>query len=364
MIEVDAGEYAKLLHAYGRATDTPGHLAALAGGDAAARQAAFSHLWGAIIHQGTPWTATAPVAVVVAGLVGDPRLAAGDRANLLNFLAAVAEAGRSFGGDLGQLAPPDGYDVDAALAEVLADPDDEDLAGIYGDEVLGNAVYARAIQDCIDVVPTVLAAAIAALGDPQPEVRAAAAHAIGASCPPGRAAEVIEQIDAAAGRAGVDARAALVLAIGDLGGAPRAYLRDPHPGVRACAALAPALAGDPAATDEILAALRDPAATDDWFTHRPPQIPMRIRFSLVAAAIARVEDPERLLPAALAIAPVAHIHTARSDWGALLLAIPDGPARQRYLEALRQNEDLWDPRNGSVALIFKQAGVPYDAPRR
>lgn len=64
---LDATDWSKLHHAYGRATDTPEHLRALLRDDAESRKNALEHLWSAIIHQGTPWTATGPAALVVAG---------------------------------------------------------------------------------------------------------------------------------------------------------------------------------------------------------------------------------------------------------------------------------------------------------
>lgn len=370
-IDIDTGQFAMLLHAYGRASDTPGHLAALAGGDAASVSAALEHLWSAVIHQGTPWTATPPAAVAVAALIGDPRLSgaanAESRANLLGFLAAVAKAGQAYT-DLDDLAPPAGFDVDAALTAALSSGDEDE---IFADEVLANAVYARAILGCREIVPTLLAAAASALSDPESTVRAAAAHTVSVCCAVLAATTettvLAQRLDALAAAAAPDERAALVLAMGELGVEPRRYLDDPNPGVRACAALAPALADDPTATAEIFAALADPAATDDWFTHRLPQIPTRIRFSLVAAAIARVDDPDRLLPAALAIAPIASRYTVRDEWGPLLHALfggrtsdPLSPAQRRYLGALVDNEDLWDPSNGTVGLVFRDAGLPYD----
>jgi hypothetical protein len=371
VIDVDAGQYATLFHAYGRASDTPGHLAALAGDDVTTRRAALEHLWSAVIHQGTPWTATPPAAAAVAALIHDPRLSGATkadlRANLLGFLAAVAKAGRS-AGDLDDLAAPAGFDVDAALAAVLGtDAEDE----IWADEVLGNALYARALLGCHEVVPTLLSAATSALADPEPVVRAAAADAVSACCAAlavkTEAAALARRLDTLAVAAGPDERAALVLAIGELGLDTRAHLDDPHPGVRACAALAPALADDPAATGEILAALADPAATDTWFTHRPPQLRTRIRFALVAAAIARVDDPDRLLPAALAIAPIASRYTIGDEWGPLLRAFFAGrtsgtltETQRRYLGALVDNADLWDPTHGNAHVLFRDADLPYD----
>src|SRR2546429_9991902 len=80
-------DWSRLHHAYGRATDTPGHLRALLREDLESRKQAMSHLWSAIIHQGTPWTATGPTALVVAGLLSDGRIDRGEpiRANLLAF---------------------------------------------------------------------------------------------------------------------------------------------------------------------------------------------------------------------------------------------------------------------------------------
>jgi hypothetical protein len=83
--------WSRLHHAYGRATDTPGHLRALLQDDLESREQAMSHLWSAIIHQGTPWTATGPAALVVAGLLSDERIDHVEpiRAGLLSFLVSV-----------------------------------------------------------------------------------------------------------------------------------------------------------------------------------------------------------------------------------------------------------------------------------
>ncbi|MFG1839573.1 hypothetical protein [Micromonospora sp. NPDC049175] len=167
-------EYGTLLHAYGLAVDTPGHLAALVGDDPAARARALKHLRSAIIHQGTPWTATPPAALSVAALLADQRVAdPGMRAELLTFLAAVAEAGSSADRDL----PEPDFDVDAALAQALADGDEE---GIWEDGRLQGALYVRAVLGCRQIVPTLLATATAALSDPSPQVQTAAAQAIAA----------------------------------------------------------------------------------------------------------------------------------------------------------------------------------------
>ncbi|MEU8243602.1 hypothetical protein AB0C07_35565 [Actinoplanes missouriensis] len=389
MTQIDAGRFAGLLHAYGPATDTPAHLAALAGGDPAALDAAVGHLWSAIIHQGTPWTATAPAALVVAALVGDPRMSgparAGLRTDLLGFLAEVAEAGMPFP-ELTDLEPPPGFDLDAVVAEAVAEGEEDEL---YGDETTANALYLRAVRDCHAITPRLMEVAEAALSDPDPAVRTSAAHlatvcavststaqpptASPSTAPvppaPSAADSLAARLDALAAGAGPDERAALVLSMGGLGVAPRAYLRDPHPGVRACAALAPGLADDPEATAEILAALADPLAVQSWFTVRPPQFSAHIRFTLIGAAIERVPDPADLLPAALAVVPIAGIHTVDADWGRLLMAFFTGyggtgqelsSVQRRYLAALVDRAELWVPRNGNAGLVFSRAGLPYD----
>ncbi|GAA3453356.1 hypothetical protein [Dactylosporangium matsuzakiense] len=343
-------DFGMLLHAYGRATDTPGHLAALTGGDAEAKRAAQQHLWGAIIHQGTPWLATPPAALAVAALVGDPRLAGPSdaplRANLLDFLGAVAAAGRSTDRDIEDLTP----EQEAELRRAIEEDDDE---AVYADEDLGNAVYGRAVAGCREIIPVIAAAARAALADDDAAVRASGAATIGA-CGIGT-----DGLAALAAAAGPDERAAIVLTMAELGEDVRPFLTDPHPGVRACAALAPALADDEAAIAEILAALEDPAAIETWFGTRPPQFPMHVRFPLIAAAVDRVADRARLLPAALALAPIVSVNTVRYDWGVLLQALPH-EQRRVYLHALADHEELWDPANGSAGLMFEQAGLPYD----
>ncbi|MFD0585491.1 hypothetical protein [Dactylosporangium darangshiense] len=185
MFVVDALQFATLFHPCGRAVDTPGHLVALADGGAESRREALRHLRGEVLHQGTPLTATPPAAVAVAALIGDPRLAgaanADLRAGLLSFLAAVAEAGRSYtDAELDDLAVSAGFEVDAALATVLESSGD--YAEVYAGVPLANALFRRAVLGCREVVPVLLAAAAAALSDPASSVRAAAAHAVGACC--------------------------------------------------------------------------------------------------------------------------------------------------------------------------------------
>ncbi|GAB3904018.1 hypothetical protein GCM10029964_096880 [Kibdelosporangium lantanae] len=86
---IDA-EWTNWPHAYGKATDTRAHLAALLGNDADARNAAALHFRSAIVHQSTLWPASPDafdwlVRVLRAHQVPQPALA--------GCLVALAEAG-------------------------------------------------------------------------------------------------------------------------------------------------------------------------------------------------------------------------------------------------------------------------------
>src|SRR5262249_46202787 len=152
MAALEKTDWSRLHHAYGRATDTPDHLRSLLEVDAESRKKALSHLWSAVIHQGTPWTATGPVALVVAGFLFDERIDRGSepiRAHLLTFLVSVAEVAAQTGGSLQELERLASYDIDPLI-------DSEDEEALYGDENAANAFYARAILGCVRVAPTLM----------------------------------------------------------------------------------------------------------------------------------------------------------------------------------------------------------------
>jgi hypothetical protein len=86
---IDA-EWTNWPHAYSKATDTRGHLAALLGGDADAQNAAALHFRSAIVHQSTLWPASPDafdwlIRVLRAHQVPEPALT--------GCLVALAEAG-------------------------------------------------------------------------------------------------------------------------------------------------------------------------------------------------------------------------------------------------------------------------------
>lgn len=67
--------WAALEHAYGTAEDTPAQLVALLDAGQGVRSRALDHLDHAVLHQCTLYSATAPAALYVAGILTDPRTA-------------------------------------------------------------------------------------------------------------------------------------------------------------------------------------------------------------------------------------------------------------------------------------------------
>jgi len=361
-------DWSRLHHAYGRATDTPGHLRALLQEDRESRSKAMAHLWSAVIHQGTPWTATGPAALVVAGLLSDERIDRGEpiRANLLSFLVSVSEAPKQAGWSIEELERLAAFDIAAFL-------DSEDDEALYGNEDAANSFYARSILGCIKVAPVLMEVMLEGLANASPRVRACAA--MGAvtlaktDALRGHAKEIEPSLLALARVAhDTDERAAHVLALGDLGCSPLIFLEDTSPAVRMCAALAPSLATNPVAIDELLNILEHHAGQiDEWFIEKPPQFPMRPRFPVVVRLVQQVKDFNRLVNAAIAVAGVTAKFCVDFDWGPLLTAaFSDGSgtikveSQRRFLRALVKNSDLWDSTFGNAFKWFKQAGLPYD----
>jgi hypothetical protein len=365
---LESTDWSRLYHAYGRAIDTPRHLRALFSEDAGAREQALSHLWSAVMHQGTPSTATGPAALVVAGLLSDDRIDQDKsiRPNLLAFLAAVAEAPQQAACSLRELEQRAQFDLGPFL-----DAQEDDA--LYGNEDAANALFARAVLGCIEAAPVLMESMLDGMTHGSPSVRACAAMG----------AVTLASSEALRGQADdlkwrlltlarvaedPDERAAHVLALGELGFAPVAFLEDESPSVRLCAALAPGLADHPAALDELLTALEQHAGEiDNWFTERPPQFSSRPRFRVVARLVQRVTDFERLADAAVAVVGVTAKYCVDYDWGPLLAAaFPDGTgqvktaAQRRFLGALTRNKELWDSSLGNAYRWFERAGLPYD----
>jgi hypothetical protein len=368
------------MHAYGRATDTPGHLRALVTGDGAEVERAMGHLWSAVIHQGTPWTVTGPAAIVVAALVVEEETRT-ERAALLSFLAEVVQAA---------FADAEGSPLSDAELQVMAEPDDplvlarlERAADLYdddpelgpwgGDVDLSAPLYARAVIGCRAAVPAIAEAALRCRADRDPTVRSEAARievlVTRLSDTDAGGDEVLELLVARARdrHRSRDERCGAVLSIVELGADPSEFLRDRSLPVRACAALSQR-AEEPRAFHVLLEALRRPAEIDGWFRTRPGHLRTRLRFALVKAAISRAGSFADLVDAAVEIAAVTSHYCVDDEWGPLLeAAFPDGrpagtaldPHQRRYLEALVANPDVWQPI-GNARRWLEPLGLDHD----
>jgi hypothetical protein len=363
---LDTTDWSRLHHAYGRATDTPGHLRALLTNDDVARKAALDHLWSAILHQGTPWTATAPTALVLAALWTDERLDLGNEAgreSLMSFLAHVAmvfDQNRTTIDEVERLAS---RDIDALIA---ADDDE----ALYSDPEASEAFLARAVLACIRAAPGLAVAALQGLEHKEQSVRMTSVMACVALAKQNAVdrdtltarLEGLSRSDASS-----DERACAILGLGDLDVSTAGFLDDRSPAVRLCAALAPTAATNDAATAILVDALTNAPAIDTWFANVPPQFPFRPKFSAIARLLERAKTFDAVAPAAISIARTAIKYTVDFDWGPMLAAaFPDGSGRvqsnlQRdFLRALVANDALWDPKFGNPGKWFKQAGLAYD----
>jgi hypothetical protein len=361
-------DWSKFHHAYGRATDTPDHLHALLHGDENACKSALEHLWSAIIHQGTPWTATAPVALVVAGIVFDERIDRVEslRASLISFLVSVAEAPVNAGASIAELRQMAAFD----LKPFVNSADDN---AIYENEQAANAFFAQSILGCLDVAPALMDVMIESMAYPNARVRAVAAMgavSLAKTEALGQHAQMIESRlwTLAETATDSDERCAHVLALGSLGSSPLKFLADPKPSVRMCAALAPALAAHPPAIDLLIETLeRNAKEMDEWFINKPPQFPMRPRYAVVARLVKQVKDFDRIARSAVSVVGATAKYCVDYDWGPLLAAaFPHGDglvqteSQRLFLTALIQKADLWDSKFGNPLEWFTKAKLPYD----
>ncbi len=241
------------------------------------------------------------------------------------------------------------------------------------DKQYGKAMSARTTLACRQIAGELLEQVSPLLDDADEQLRAHALNVVVAVlADPARAGAVPALVwrleTVAAASPSMRERATVALMLGRLGAQPYGLLADAHPAVRACAALAPAMAADPRAARELLTALADPHTADGWFEEPLPGLDGWFRFALVQAAVARVKDFTQLLPAALAVVPLASSYTVDSDWGPLLQAAfpqpyaagtPLSPAQRLFLAALVDNPALWEGV-ANPRWWLMEAGLPLD----
>ncbi|MFG2846388.1 HEAT repeat domain-containing protein [Kitasatospora sp. NPDC048296] len=343
--------WAELSHAYGSAEDTPMLLVGLLDDDPEVQAHALGQLQMSVLHQGSIYSSTAPVALFVAGILDHPRTSAAheseypwdDRVRPLR--AALLEW-------LGEIAESVGYYDDREQEPEYDDPAD--------------------IAACRAARPAIHQAVAPYLADPDSVVREAAVGAAGhlLMTPELRdripdAAERLRTILTTSGDR--RERAAAVLTLVARAQDTSDLLADQDPAIRACAALAPLPAEDPRPTAILLEALSDPRTADHWFDAEPlPQLDGWFRFTLLHALLARTTTLEEVLDAALALMPMANDFTVERDWGPLLLrAFPDGNASEaaltdaqyQLLSAIAAKDDCWGNIGNKITWL-RRAGLP------
>lgn len=359
-------DWSRTFHAYALATDTPAALRSLAGTEEEFASG-MDHLWGSILHQGTVYPATAPAVRQVCALLGElsPH-------RVLELLRFLHETGLSAVVDVGT-------DADTWADEPLTEPTEQELDALFGAMAADDLdawsspvldyLWRRGIESLQTCGPDVTSAVMPLMRDADARLRSMVAAVLAAWSSlvdepmRGTIAGELSVVPAGISR---DELAARVLALGEVGFDVRGWLGHPDPAIRACAAI---FEDGPAATRELITALRDPAAADGWFSDRPAQFDGQVRFSLLPALLTRGLPFSELLPVAVAIARVAGQRTVNHDWGLLLDEAfdPDNPPasasdldepQREFLKALLANDQLWDPTNGNVRMALKSAGLP------
>lgn len=378
-------DWDRLFHAYAVAMDTPAHLAALVAADETAFSTAMEHLYGAVLHQGTVYPATAPAVAAVAQAVSfwsadaDRETASTRLPALVGFLDAAGDS-LTLAGQLleveGEVVPPSDEEA-REFFDALAS-DDEDVSEEAWASPVADVLMALAIPALRQQTNPVLEGLLQLMGSDAVAHKAAAVSALarwnGNATAPYRqrvAAALRSFADSAAGR---DDRAAAVLALGTVGADVSDWLADADPAIRACAALHLPRSGQ--AAEELVRALTQPEETDQWFERKPSSFPMHVRFTLLNSLLQRETSFAAILPAAVAIAQLSSPYTADSDWGPLLrAAFPEiefvpgeyppapqniGAPQRQFLAALVANERLWGTNVGNAGLALMRVGLPYD----
>jgi hypothetical protein len=395
-------------HAFGPSVDDMALLDALRQGDDRAQdpgepfwRAPYSFLWSALYCGGRLTPATVEGVRFLVRTIGEPGFGGDDltlRHAALWFLRDVAGVALA-GIDRAAASRRDEPDVRKWLAAYLREP--RSVLDWTQADAPGEVLLAAARADCFDLLPEVFAAVEPLLAAPAPSLRIPAASA---------AAMLSRHPDLVAHRPRLLAyhvaecvsddphhRASMLLGAGELDGTPREWLRDPHPGVRVCAALAAALADDPEATAVLLAeATRNPAVIDmQAFEGMMALTVLPHAAAVLAERLCRgISDIDRLLPAAIAAVPYGATHLADGEQRQVKAALcepylravfPDGlpspsaatPAQRQLAAAVARHDPVWKrdfralpPRDHYLASrgtqawdgTFSRLRLPHDRP--
>jgi hypothetical protein len=349
---IDSIDWSALEHAYGPATTTPEYLRALLSPDESVRGEAVEHLWSAITHQGTVYSATVAATPFLLRILADDA-AMPIRATLLSVLEVIA-GGSSYHDVHAEFFPAD--ERETAEWQERLDRELADVAGCRREAAAGLDLVLRFVADpALDVrlQATSTAASLSLLPEVSDEARARVQNALRA---------VAEHDDSHV------VRASAVLSLSLLGSDTRRWLAQQSSPIRVAAALSPGLRDDPDAQAILLDALARPEELDALFPDGLPQLSGYPRFTVIATVCDRVPDREAALPALLAALRLASNWTVDVDRAPMLRYFFPPPAQggtvlsrpqRAFLGALVQRDDLWDPKNGNAMGAFKQVGLPY-----
>jgi hypothetical protein len=330
---IDEIDWSALYHAYGSAHETPIHLKALASADVVAREAAIDHLFIAVIHQGFPESANAPTARVVAMMLAEDAAAPEVREALVELLGLMAFA--------------------TSNAEHME----------YAATLLSS--LEEAMQESYPVVMRFLDAPDLSMR--RTAVRAAISHVWTR-----RLVHHLPTLTACLmewARTRGEERVYWVRELARLGENTEEFLADENVHVQAAAALSPALEKNATATEIVVEALSR-AAEDS--APGPLKLSPHELYSLshlITAAIARVEDLQRIAIPAEAIGRRGSQAGFDTTWGPLMRAIfypphSDGagltPLQRDFLVALVENPKIWTYTCGNTERLFKDIGLPFN----
>ena len=377
-------EWHRLFHAYGQATDAPKFLEALPRNDIIEIDddrgwqfdgIPYVFIWSGLYCQGRLTPATAAAAHVIAGQISEPGFGARDMTLRPGMLFFFREIGRT------ALAAQDVVDLRAKAARC-----DEPAAQAWLDAFLaapvpvfdwgdaqepGGPFLAAAMIACYDLIPELFHVAVRFLTDTSGHTRRVAAMATATlvghpDLVSRRPALVDYHLREAAAEEDPYHRASLVIGIGELGEQPQRWLRDPHPGVRICAAMAPALANDPRAVAVLLRAARQPTAFNTVFgTMHMPQLGHSHSVALIEALCQRVRDFDLLADGAIA---ALNIEDRRALEPYLRVAFIDGlpeadastPAQRRFAQTAASRDELWSTGMTAWHAALASVGLPTD----